>query len=127
MGNRRLSNWRWWLQTLSVGLLIFAAFAPLSETSHRVLMLVASGGLLIYLSVDSPEFRKLAPRFLIPLAAFVLLAPLLSMDPKWVIFGALGGYAGTCLWGVIRREHAEYVAERERPSVTAVAAEDSAN
>lgn len=51
---------------------------------------------------------------LIPLAAFVLLALLLSINPKWVFFGALGAYAGTCVWGVIRREHAEYLAERER-------------
>jgi hypothetical protein len=114
MGNRRLNNWRWWLQTLSAGLLIFAAFAPLSDTAHSILLLVASGGLLVYLSVDSPEFRKWVPRFLIPLAAFVLLALLLSINPKWVFFGALGVYAGTCLWGVIRREHAEYLAERER-------------
>lgn len=91
MGNRRLNTWRWWLQTLSVGL-------------------------LVYLSVDSPAFRKWIPRFLIPLAALVLLALLLSIDPRWVFFGSLGVYAGTCLWGVIRREHAEYLAEQERPS-----------
>jgi hypothetical protein len=114
MGNRRLSNWRWWLQTLSVGLLIFATFAPLSETLHWILMLVAWGGLLIYLSADSPAFRKWVSRFLVPLAAFTLLAPLLSIDPKWVFFGGLGVYAGSCLWGVIRREHAEYLAEQHQ-------------
>jgi hypothetical protein len=112
MGKRRLNNWRWWLQTLSVGLLIFAAFAPLSETLHGILMLVASGGLLIYLSVDSPAFRKRVSHFLVPLAALTLMAPLLSIDPKWVFFGGLGVYAGSCMWGVIRREHAEYLAEQ---------------
>jgi hypothetical protein len=110
MGNRRLNNWRWWLQILSAPV-ILAAFAPLPETLHGILMLAAAGGALIYLSVDSPASRKEAARFLIPLAALVLLALLLSINPKWVLFGALGVYAGTCLWGVIRREHAEYLAE----------------
>lgn len=91
-------------------------------------MLAASGGLLVYLIADSPRSRKAAARFLIPLAALVLLALLLSINPKWVIFGALGVYAGACLWGVVRREHAEYVAEQERLAVApAVVAEDSAN
>jgi drug/metabolite transporter (DMT)-like permease len=93
-----------------------------------ILMLAASGGLLAYLIADSPASRKAAARFLIPLAALVLLALLLSINPKWVIFGALGVYAGACLWGVVRREHAEYLAEQERPAVApAVVAEDSAN
>jgi hypothetical protein len=113
MGKKRLNNWRWWLQTFSVGLLILAAFAPLSETPHRILMLLASVGSLVYLVADSPASRKEAARFLIPLAALVLLALLVSIDPRWVIFGSIGLYAGACLWGVIRREHAEYLAERE--------------
>lgn len=114
MGERRLNNWRWWLQTFSLGLLIFATLAPLPEKLHRILMPLAFGGLLIYFSVDSLAFRKWVSRFLIPLAALVLLAPLLSISPKLVFFGGLGLYAGTCLWGVFRREHAEYLAERER-------------
>jgi hypothetical protein len=122
MGKGRLNNWKWWLRTLSAGLLIFAAFAPLSETPDRVLMLVASGGLLISLSIDSLAFRKWVPRFLIPLAAFVLLALLLSIDPKLVFFGAIGVNSGAGLWDVVRREHAEYLlAEQDRPSVTPAA------
>lgn len=113
MGKRRLNNWRPWLQTCSVGLLIFAAFAPLSETPHRVLGLLGSVGLLAFLIADSPASRRETARFLIPLAALVLLALLVSVDPKWVVFGFIGVFAATCLWDVFKLEHAEYLAERE--------------
>jgi predicted PurR-regulated permease PerM len=114
MANRHLNNWKWWLQTCSVGLLILVTFAPLPETLHGILMPVALGGLLVYLSVDSPASRRWMSRFLVPLVALMLLAPLLSIDPRWVFFGWLGVYAGTRLWGIFRREHAEYLAQRER-------------
>jgi hypothetical protein len=108
-----LNNWRRWLQTCSVGLLIFAAFAPLSETPHRILLLLASLGMLTFLLVDSPTSRKEAARFLIPLAALVLLALLVSLDPKWVVFGFIGVFAATCLWDVFKLEHTKYLAERK--------------
>jgi hypothetical protein len=37
---------------------------------------------------------------------------LVSIDPKWVIFGSIGVYIGLPLWKVVRDEHAEYLAER---------------
>lgn len=77
-------------------------------------MLLASVGTLVYLIADSPAFRRATARFLIPLTALVLLAWLVSIDPKRVIFGSLALYAGISLWEVFRREHAEYLAERER-------------
>ena len=114
MGNRRLNNWRWWLQTFSVGLLIFAAFAPLSEPLDSILTLVAVGGMLVHLCVDSPASRRLFLSSLIPLAVFLLLASLFSFGRSWVFFGILGVWAGVWLWGVFKREHAEYLAEHKR-------------
>lgn len=113
MANRRLNNWRWWLRTCSVGLLLLAAFAPLSETPRRILSLLAMAGTLAFLMVDSRESRKEVARLLIPVAALVLLALLVSVDPKWVIFGSIGVYAGISLWGVFKLEHAKYLAERK--------------
>jgi hypothetical protein len=113
MEKRRLNNWRRWLQTCSLGLLIFAAFAPLSETPHKILLLLASVGTLTFLIIDSPTSRKEAARSLIPLAALVLLALLVSIDPKWVFFGFIGVFAATCLWDVYKLEHAEYLAKRK--------------
>lgn len=113
MEKRRLNNWRRWLQTCSLGLLIFAVFAPLSETPHRILLLLASLEMLAFLITDSPASRKETARFLIPLAALILLALLVSLDPKWVIFGFIGVFAGTCLWEVFKLEHAKYLAERK--------------
>lgn len=97
-----------------MGLLVFPAFAPLSGAPHEILMLIALGGTLIYLITDPPASRRWVARFLVPLVALMLLARVFSVDPRWVLFGGLGIYAGTCLWGVFRREHAEYLAERER-------------
>jgi hypothetical protein len=114
MGKRRLNNWKWWLQICLGVLLIFTAFAPLPETWHGILTPVAFGGLLIFLSVDSPASRRLILRVLVPLVALILLARLLSIDPRWVVFGFLGVYAGTWAWEVVRQEHAEYLAQRER-------------
>ncbi len=108
-----MNIWRLWLQTVSCGLLILAAFAPLSETSHKMLTVVALVGMLVFISTDSAS-RKEAARFMILLAALVLLALLLSVNPKWVVFGAIGIYLGSLLGEVLRREHVEYVAERER-------------
>lgn len=44
------------------------------------------------------------------------LALLLSVNPKWVIFGAIGLYVGSFLWEVGGQEHADEMAERERLS-----------
>jgi hypothetical protein len=109
----RRNNWRLWLQTFSCGLLILTAFAPLSETPHTILTVVALVGMLVFLGTD-PVARKETTRLMILLAALVLLALLLSVDPKWAIFGAIGSCVGSILWEVIRREHGEYVTERER-------------
>jgi hypothetical protein len=109
-----MNNWRSWLATFSFGLLILAAIAPLSETPHKILSLVASVVLLVFIFTDSPVARKEAARFMLLLVALVLLALLLSINPKWVIFGALGICIGTTLWEVVRQEHAEYTAESER-------------
>ncbi len=111
----RMNNWRLWLQTFSCGLLILAAFAPLSETPHKILTVVALVGMLVFLGTDSASRKEFA-RIMILLAALVLLALLLSVNPKWAIFGAIGIYVGSLLWEVFRHEHAEYVAERERLS-----------
>jgi hypothetical protein len=111
----RMNNWRLWLQTFFCGLLILAAFAPLSETPHKILTVVALVGMLVFLGTDSAS-RKEAARFMILLAALVLLALLLSVNPKWVIFGAMGIYVGSFLWEVGGQEHADGIAERERLS-----------
>jgi hypothetical protein len=113
MSDRHLNNWRWWLQTGSVGLLGVTAFAPLPKTPQEILTLVAIGGTLVYLITDSSASRRWISRFLLPLAALMLLAVVLSVDPTWVLFGFLGISAGSFAWGVVRREHAEYLAERE--------------
>jgi hypothetical protein len=113
MGNRRLNNWRWRLQIFSVGLLIFAALAPLPETLHGIVTWVAVGGMLVYLC-DSPASRRSFLRLLIPFAALILLASLFSLGPRWVFLGILGIWGGVSLWEVFMREHAEYLAERER-------------
>lgn len=115
MVKRRMNNWRLWLQTFSCGLLILAAFAPLSETPHEILTVVALVGMLVFIGTDSAS-RKESARFMILLAVLVPLALLLSVTPQWAIFGAIGIYAGFSLWEVVRHEHAEYVAERERIS-----------
>lgn len=114
MDERRSNNWRWWLQTGSVGLLILTLLAPFPEPLERILQLLATVGMLAFLLTDSTSRRE-AVRFLIPLAALVLLALLVSVDPKWVFFGFIGVFAGTCLWDVFKLEHAEYLAERKHP------------
>ncbi|HET7445016.1 MAG TPA: hypothetical protein VFJ57_10195 [Solirubrobacterales bacterium] len=114
MGKRRLNNWRWWLRTISLGLLLVAAFAPLPEDLHGIVLPVASGGMLVYFATDSPESRKWLLRTLIPFAAFILLAVLFSFGPQLVFLGILGIWAGTILWEVFQGEHAEYLAQRDR-------------
>lgn len=113
MGKRRLNNWRWWLQTVSFGLLLVATFVPLSETLHGIVLWVASGGMVVYLATDSPESRNQLLRSLILLATVLLLAVLFSFDPKLVFVGILGIWAGIPLWEVLKREHAEYLAQRD--------------
>jgi len=110
MARKGLRNWRRWLQNSSLALLIVAAFAPLPETLSMILLLLASLGLMTFLIADSPTSRRNTARFLIPLAALVLLALLVSVNPKWVVFGFIGLY---CLWGVFKLERAEYLAERK--------------
>jgi amino acid permease len=113
MDNRRLNNWRLWLQAFSCGLLILAAFAPLPETPDTILTVVALVGMLVFIGTDSAS-RKESARFMILLAALVLLALLLSINPKWVIFGAIAVSVGSYLWELDRQEHAEDLPERER-------------
>jgi hypothetical protein len=115
MVNGRMNNWRLWFQTFSCGLLILAAFAPLSETPQKVLTGVALMGTLFFIGTDSAS-RKEAARFTILLAALVLLALLLSVDPMWGFFGAIGVSAGSLLWELGRQEHADETAQRERSS-----------
>lgn len=112
MAKRRLNNWRWWLQSLSFALLLFAFLAPLSETPRKILTALAVAGNLILLLTDSPDSRREMARILIPLAAVVLLAVLFSFNPKWILFGSLGVYI---MWGLFSLEHAEYLAEQELP------------
>lgn len=109
---KSLNNWRLWLQIGSAGLLTLAFLAPLSEPLERVLQLLAIVGMLAFLLTDSTSRREFV-RFLIPLAALVLLALLVSIDPKWVFFGFIGVFAATCLWEAFKLEHAEYRAEQK--------------
>lgn len=115
MVKKRVNNWRLWLQIFSGGLLILAAVAPLSETSHEIVTAVAFMGMLVFIGTDSVSRRE-AARLLILLAALVLLSLLLSVNPKWAIFGFIGICVGSIPWEVFKYEHAEYVAERERLS-----------
>jgi hypothetical protein len=109
-----MDSWRSWLQTFALGLLFLAAFAPLPETSQRILTLVALVGLLVFIGTGSPASRKESARFMILLVVLVLLALPLSIDPRWVLFGAIGICVGSLLWEIVRQEHAEYLAQRER-------------
>jgi len=109
---KRLSNWRLCLQTGSAGLLLLTLLAPFPEPLEKILQVLATLGMLIFLLAD-PTSRKEAVRFLLPVAALVLLALLVSVDPKWVIFGFIGVFAATCLWDVFKLEHAKYLAERK--------------
>lgn len=113
MGVGRLNNWMWRLQSISVGLLALAAFAPLSSTLHRILLGMAAAGMGIHLVSDSPASRKRLLRFLILVAAFMILALLFSFGPHLVFGGIVGVWAGTILWEVFREEHAEYLARRD--------------
>ncbi len=106
-----MNNWRPWLQTFSCALLLLVAFAPLSETSHKILTAVSIVGMLVFIGTDSPARRKESARFMLLLAALVLLALLLSVSPVLMVFGVLGIYV---LWGVVRQEHAEYIGEHKR-------------
>jgi CHASE2 domain-containing sensor protein len=93
-------------------LLIVAAFAPFSETLHTILAAVAVVGILVFLATDSPAARKESARFGILLAASMVLALLLSVNPVWA---ALLVLVGSLLWDLDRQENAEDLAERERP------------
>lgn len=93
--------------------MLLTAFAPLPDTPDKVLTVVGLGGLLIFLCADSDSRREVA-RFGILAAGLVLLAVLLSIDPKWAIFGAIGIGVGSILWEVYKQEHTEELAERER-------------
>ena len=42
------------------------------------------------------------------------MALLLSINPKWVLFGALGICVGSILWEIDELKQAEVQAERER-------------
>lgn len=106
----RMNNWRQWLQLFSCGLLVLAAFAPLPDTPDKILSLVGALGLLVFLVTDSPGGRRESARFMIAVAALVLLALWLSINPTVVIFGSIAIYL---LWDVVREEQAEYMQERE--------------
>lgn len=112
MIKERTNNWRLRLQFVSCGLLIVAAFAPLSETLHKILAAVAAVGILVFLATDSPAARKESARFGVLLAASIVLALLLSVNPVWA---ALVVLVGSLLWDLDRQENAENLAERERP------------
>ena len=105
------NTWRLRLQTISCGLLILAAFAPLSETLHKTLTAVAVVGILIFLATDSPAARKESARFMVLLVASMAIALLFSVNPVWAAFVVL---AGSILRDLYRQENAEYLAERER-------------
>lgn len=74
---------------------------------------MALAGLLVFIGTDAASRRESA-RFMIPLVALVLLALLLSIDPRWVVFGAIGICVGGFLWELVKQEHAEYMAKRDR-------------
>lgn len=100
------------LQTVSCGLLVVAVFAPLSETLHKLLTAVAVVGMLVFLATDSPAARKESARFGVLLAASMVVALLLSVNPVWA---ALVVLVGSLLWDLERQENAGDPAERERP------------
>lgn len=110
MLKRPMNNWRSWLQTFSCGLLILAAFAPLSETLKKTLIAVAVVGMLVFLATDSPASRKESARFLVLVVASILLALLLSVNPVWMALAAL---VGTILWELDRQEKAEDPGDRK--------------
>lgn len=114
MGKKRLNKWRPRIPLLFLGLLILASYAPLPKALHTILLLLAFAAMAVYLVTDSPESRREAAYLLIALAVLVPLALLISLNPKWVIFGSIGVYLGIPLWKSLRDEHAEYLAERER-------------
>lgn len=98
------NNWRSSLQIFSCGLLVLAAFAPLSETLHETLTVVAVVGILVFLATDSPASRKQSARVIVLVAASIALALLLSVNPVWVGFAAL---VVLLLWEFDREERAE--------------------
>lgn len=111
----RKNTWRLRLQFISCGLLIVAAFAPLSAPLHKILAAVAVVGILVFLATDSPAARKESARFGVLLAASMALALLLSVNPVWA---ALIVLVGSLLWDLDRQENAEDSEERERPRET---------
>jgi hypothetical protein len=115
MVKERKNTWRLRLQSISCGLLIIAAFAPLSEALHKILTAVAVVGILVFLATDSPAARNESARFMVLLVASMAIALLLSVNPVWP---ALLVLIGRVLWDLDRLENAEDAAERERPSET---------
>jgi hypothetical protein len=112
MGKRHLNNWRPRLPLLFFGLLILTSYAPLPKTLHTIFLFLALAAMIVYLLTDSPESRREVVYLLLALAVLVPLALLLSIDPKWMIFGSLGVYVGIPLWKIAGVEHTEYLAER---------------
>ncbi len=110
MLKRSRKNWRSRLQIVSCGLLILAAFAPVSETLQKILTGVAVVGMLVFLATDSPVSRKGSARFMVLLVASVLLALLLSVNPVWTAFAAL---VGSVLLELDRQKNAEDLAARK--------------
>jgi hypothetical protein len=111
MVKERKNNWRLRLQSISCGLLIVAAFAPLSEIPHTILTVVGLVGMLVFLTTDSPAARKESARLGVLLAASMALALLLSVNPVWA---ALVVLVGSLLWDLDRQEKTEELAKRER-------------
>ena len=112
MRKQRLNSWRPRLPLLFLGLLLLASYAPLPKTLHTIFLLLALAAMMVYLLTDSPESRREVAYLLLALAVLVPFALLVSIDPKWVLFGSLGVYIGIPLWKIVRNEHAEYLAER---------------
>lgn len=126
MAKKRLNNWRRRLPMFSLGLVVLASLAPLSEIPHGILVLTASMGMLVYHLTYSPESRREVALLLIALAVLIPFALLISIDPKWVIFGSIGVCIGIPLWEILRDERGISGGART-PLVTLTAAGRRAN
>lgn len=112
MLKRSMNNWRSSLQLVSCGLIVLAAFAPLSETLKKILTAVAVVGMLVFLATDSPTARKESALFLGLLVASMALGLLISVNPVWMALATLVGFI---LWDLNRQENAEALADRKHP------------